>query len=494
MRDEWRTRATAGALYLAALLPRLALAWTKPFGDEAHHYYVARHFGDGPFNVQTMGGPPDNHWLFWWRPLFSLLLSPGAQFGFTGFRLGYVLLVALLAPATWWWLRGRGVRNGASVAAGAAVALHPFLVVWGVRAFPDELMATAFVLGLAAWERGRRLAGAALLLAATWVKEVALVGVAVVLAQELLAGVRRDGGDLSVRVGWRHALLALVLALSYVPHLYAEHIGGRAPGWSRGGEPWDVVDGAFTTVWLVPIVAAGLLWAPSRRPALLALTYLAFFAGYTLVLHGRAEQWYYVLPTVLAFATVAAVADAVALHPLKDLRKLGRPLVAVLVAILAAQVLLPAATPGKSEALHPGVPVRELSYAETVRAERARDRDLWTAIGQLTPEDRQAVLLVDVAWFFAIWPMSEEAGTVATAYTLGSVPDQVWAGAIEQVANATLLHRELTPLSLAIGDVYGDCITDATREYAILRGQDCPGRLEQLKAAYEAHKARQEAA
>ncbi|MEK6975988.1 MAG: hypothetical protein AABY18_06570 [Candidatus Thermoplasmatota archaeon] len=471
------------SLYLVAVAARLSLAWTRPFGDEAHHYYIARHFGHGPTNVLGM---LDNEWLFWWRPLFSLLLSPGAQFGFTGFRVGYVLLAAVLAPALWSWLRGRGVSPVASATAGGLAALHPFLVVWGVRAFPDGLMVAVFVAGLAVWERGRVLAGAALLLAATWVKEVALVGVAVILVEELLPDVHRDRWDLQVRLRPRHVALLAVLALSYVPHLYAESIGGRSPGWSRDGSLAAVVDGAFTTIWFVPLVAVGLLFRQSRRPAILALAYLAFFGGYAVAFGGRAEQWYFVMPTVLGIAAAVAAIDAARVSARPALRRLARPAAAVAVAILAAQVLLPAATAGKQEALHPTVDVFELSYLETVRAERGRDQDLWTALDQLRGDDLHNVFLVDVAWFFAIWPVSERADLVATAYTVGSAPDGVWVAAIEEVANTTFLRVEGTPLNLAIRDVYEDCITVASREYVILRGQGCQGRGAQLHAAFDA--------
>jgi hypothetical protein len=485
----WPAWLPAVGLYVAALAARLPFLGTRPYGDEAHHYYIARHLGQGPDNIYRM---LDNEWLFWWRPLFSLALSPGAQAGFMGFRFGYMLLVAALAPLLWWWLRGRGVSQRASVVAGLLVAFHPFIVTWGVRAFPDELMAVGFVAGLALWERGRHAAGAVAFLAAAWVKEVAIVGIAVLFAEELLTGLRRDGREVTVRLGARHAFLAVVLALAYVPHLYAEHIGGRPPGWSRGGDVAGILDGAFTTVWFVPLVVAALWLRPSRRSALLALTYLAFFAAYTAVLGGRAEQWYYVLPTVLGLAAVVAFVDALARDVRPALRRAARPVAAVALAILAAQVLLPSTVAAKHEVLHPGIEgMVEPNVLEAMRDEHLRDQDLWTAMAQMHGEDWENVFLVDVAWFFAIYPISERATYVATAYTEGSSPNLVWAGAIEAVANTTIMHRNLSPLSLAIGDVYADCITDASAQYVLLRGQDCAGRFEELKVAYEAHVQRQ---
>lgn len=467
-------------LYAVALAARLALVGVRPYGDEAHHYYIARHFGDGPHNIHGM---LDNHWLFWWRPLFSLLLSPGAQFGFTGFRVGYILLSAALAPLLMAWLRARGVRTPASVAAGAVAALHPFLLVWGVRAFPDELMATLFVGGLALWERRWHATGALVLLAACWTKEVALVGVAVVLAEELAAGLRRPSRwAVDLRVEARHVLLVAVLALSYLPHLYAERIGGRSPGWTRGGDTWSIVDGAFTTVWMVPAVAAGLFFRPSRRPALLALAYLAFFAAYHLAIGGAAEAWYFVLPTVLAAAAVAAGLDAALAKP--RTRRWARPAAAAVALVVLLQVLVPSTAVAKQPLLHPGTGTLELSYPEAVRSELERDHDLWRAIGRMDETDRQNVLLVDVAWFHAIWPASERFTFVAPAFTAGREPDWVWEVAVEQVANTTLLHREATPLSRALLDTYADCVEDPGGEYVLLRGQGCAGRLERLKGAY----------
>lgn len=479
-------------LFAIAAAARLAFLMARPYGDEAHHYYIARHFGDGPHNILQMA---DNHWLFWWRPMFSLLLSPGAQFGFTGFRIGYMLLAAGLAPALWWWLRGRGVSQTASTMAGVVAALHPFLLLWGVRAFPDGLMATLYVLGLALWERNRRIAGAAVLLAAVWTKEVALIGVGVLLLEELLMGFRRaDGFDLHLRLGPRHLLLALVLALAYVPHWYAESLGGRSPGWSRGGELSNVLDGAFTTAWFIPLVLAGLLWRPARRPALHALAYLAFYAVYQEVFGGAAESWYFFLPTVLAVGAIAALIDGLAARAQDPVAtKVDRvvPFAAAVfvAAILAVQVFVPAAVAAKQDVLHHDTAIVEPSFEELARAEFERDQDLWTILESVNGTDREGALLVDVAWFFAIWPMSEEVDLLYSAYTGTAVPDFAWAGAIEDSANMTLLHRETTPLNEAIREVYADCFGAETSEYVLIRGQACKGRLDELMAAYDRHKA-----
>lgn len=478
--------APAGLFALAAAV-RLAFVGTRPYGDEAHHYFVARFFGEGPANLYP---PAEHEWLFWWRPLFSLLLSPGAQFGFTGFRVGYMLLAAGIAPVVWWWLRGRGVSRTASILAGIVAALHPFLLVWGVRAFPDGLMVVFYVLGLALWERGRRLAGAVALLAATWVKEVALIGIAVLLAEEVWAALRRDGREVSVRLGVRHAMLAGVLALAYVPHWYAESLGGRSPGWTRGGDLESVLDGAFTTVWFVPVVIAALAWRSSRRPALHALAYLGFYAVYHVAFGGAAERWYFVLPTVLALAAVTALLDALwaqgraAAAP--RLARVTAPVcIAFVVALLAVQAIVPGDVAAKQEALHPQVDIIELSYEETLREERARDHALWDVLAQADATDLQNVLAVDVAWFFSVWPLSEKADFVATAWTEGAAPDWVWQVAVEDIANMTLLRRSPTPLSLALQEVYADCIGAQNAEYVLLRGQGCKGRSEDLRAAYE---------
>lgn len=484
---------TPAVLYAVAAAVRLAFAKTRAYGDEAHHYYIARHFGDGPHNILNMA---DNQWLFWWRPLFSLLLSPGAQFGFDGFRVGYMLMAAGIAPVVWWWLRGRGVSQGASVAAGVVAALHPFLLLWGVRAFPDGLMAVWYVLGLALWERGRRVAGAATLLAACWTKEVALVGIGVLLAEELLSTLRRSGPyEMQLRVGPRHALLMAVLALAYVPHWYAESLGGRPPGWSRGGDLAVVLDGAFTTAWFIPFVLAGLAWRPARRPALHALAYLGFYAFYQVALGGAAESWYFVLPTVLAVAAMAALFDGIVARSREPAAVTGArrstPWIALtlVIVVLGAQMLVPADVPAKQDVLHRGADVVEPSYREMVRTEFERDQDLWTVLAHVHGEDRRGALLVDVAWFFAIWPVSEEVDLLHSAYTPGARADFAWAGAIEDAANITLLRRQPTPLNKAVREVYADCIDVETPEYVLIRGQGCKGRLDALVAADERNRA-----
>lgn len=485
------------ALYAAALAVRLVFLDTRPYGDETHHFYIARGFGAPPDNVYLQ---PDTRWLFWWRPMFSFLLSAGAQFGFTGFRLGYMLLVAGLAPAVWWWLRGRGVRQPFALGAGLLVVGHPVLVLWGIRAFPDELMATFYVLALALWERERLGLSSIAWVMALWSKEVALIGLLVLGAEEAWRLWRGRTGW-SFPLGVRHFLLTLVLALAWMPHWYAEEIGGRSPGWTRGGDLAGILDGAFTTVWLVPAVALALLAWRARRPALHALAYLAFYGVYHLAVGGAAEAWYFVLPTVLAFAALAAAADAWAQRWWPDRAAVGRaaagagrrvaaatPAV-LLLALVAVQCFAPAYGPVKDRVLHPWTDIRENNWAEAYEHEFARDQEFWTVVEAAGPRDWHAVLAVDLEWFYPMWPLSDRADNVAAFFTANDAsPAEDWAKLVEDVATVTILREHGSPLNEALRATYADCVVERAGPYLLIRGPDCAGRAERLQQEWDARR------
>ncbi len=478
------------ALYAAALAARLWLLDARPYGDEAHHYFVAREFGALPPTL--VDGQPIR-WLFWWRLMFSVLLVPGAQVSFTAFRVDYMLLTSLLPLVVWWWLRARGVRPVAAAGAGLVAALHPFFVVWGVRAFPDELMAVGYVGALALWERGRHGWSAAAWVGALWVKEVALIGLLVLCAEEALRAVRgwvREGEPLLDR---RQLWLGAALALAWVPHWIANAMGGRMPGWSRGGSLAGVLDGAFTTVWLVPLVALALLSSRARRPALHALAYLGFFLVYT-ARGGLAEGWYFVLPALLAFCAAAALADAIAgfgwAAPASAPHRAASVLPALLVALLVvAQATLPAQGAFKDQVLHPATATREASWAEMARREMDRDQDLWTALAAATPADWNRTLAVDVPWFNVLWPLGDRAGMLGSFYTEGDGnPPAAWADLVESIATMMVLRRTPTPLNEALQATYEDCAIAQTPEYVVVRGSGCVGREGRLAAEWDARR------
>ncbi|HEX2066910.1 MAG TPA: hypothetical protein VHI93_08875, partial [Candidatus Thermoplasmatota archaeon] len=133
----------AAAAYALALAARAWLLDAPVYGDEAAHFYVARHLGASPANLVPDLGVPQ--WLFWQRPLFSLLLWPGAALSFEGYRIWHILLSSLLAPLAMAVVAQAGGRRVPQWTAGVAAALLPGLVGWGVRVFPDSLMATLFL-------------------------------------------------------------------------------------------------------------------------------------------------------------------------------------------------------------------------------------------------------------------------------------------------------------------------------------------------------------
>ncbi|HET6399328.1 MAG TPA: hypothetical protein VFH47_07220 [Candidatus Thermoplasmatota archaeon] len=80
------------ALWALAFALRLLLAGGGAYGDEAAHYYMARHGPQDPDNVVPAGDLLSRIW--WERPLFSVLLAPGAAFGFLGYRVGHAAAAA----------------------------------------------------------------------------------------------------------------------------------------------------------------------------------------------------------------------------------------------------------------------------------------------------------------------------------------------------------------------------------------------------------------
>jgi hypothetical protein len=266
-------------------------------------------------------------------------------------------------------------------------------------------------------------------------------------------------------------------------------MGGRLPGWSRGGDLPTILDDAFTTLWFLPVVVAALLSRKARRPALLGLAYVAFYAFYHVVVGGRTELWYNVLPAVLGTAAIAlALQDFAAwlkarkAPVARSVRHAGTVLVA---AILLAQVLVPGTSEAKLQVLHPGTATHELSAAEAIHAEQTRDRDLWTVVDAATPKDWKGVLLVDVPWFFSYYPFSDRAGAVGGLFTEGNPSTAAqWSTIIETLANMTVLKRTDGALNRAMQEVYAPCVGLATGEYLLIRGQGCPGKAAELDAAW----------
>lgn len=466
-------------LFAAAAALRLWLVGSPLYGDEAAHYHIARHLGAAPANVHHADLLPSH--LFPARPAFFLLLSPGAQFGFTGFRIEAALLSSLLPVLAWALLRQMGARPAVAASAGAVVALHPWMAVWGTRGFPDSLMAVFLLAGLLAHARGRPLAAGLLLALAAWTKETGIVPLAAVGLWSLAAAVRRgEAGLWPLRLD-RTCTAYLAAGILAAAPLAASVLllGARAPGWATTPMGWADLDHAFLSAWLLPPLLAGLAWRRTRPWSALGLAFPAFYLAYSLGLGRGLSIWYYV-----ASAALAAVAAFLALD--EGVRRLRPAAGRWVPAGAAALLLVPLAVPGAAAAwmAAPAAGTPSTGYADLGPLAGAPDPVRGAAAFVAGAPN---VFVVDVGWFYVLFPFSGSAGQLGYAYSEFHSNLTAWADAIEEVADWTVVEKHDIPLNRAIRAVYRDCVRHEDAQYAILAGKECADRGAQLEAALVAH-------
>jgi hypothetical protein len=480
----WRRGWTVPALLFAAgAALRLWLAGSPIYGDEAAHYYIARHLGATAANVAHADQLPGQ--LFAARPAFFLLLAPGAQFGFTGFRVEHALLSALLPVLAWALLRQLGARPLAAASAGAILAFHPWMVAWGSRVFPDSLMAVFALAGLLAHARGRPLLAGALLVGAVWTKETGIAVLAAVGLAVLWRAVRSgEAGLWPLRLDRpATALLAAGLLAPAPLVLSLLVLGARMPGWATTPLAWGDLDHAFLSSWMLAPVLVGLAWRRTRPWSALALLYPAFYLAYGLALGRGVSIWYFVASA--GFATVAAL---LALDEAANRVASSRAAQAFRwsPAAAAALLLVPLAlTPGAAALAAPASARPATDYADLAAQARAPDR--LREAGRFVA-GTSGLFVVDAGWFFVLYPFSEAGAKVGFAYGQYHGDLVAWAQAIERAANWTIVevHDDI-PLNVAVREVYHDCVRLDNGAYVAIAGQQCPGRESLLRAALLAH-------
>lgn len=469
-------------------------SWQSPlFGDEAWHYYVARHLGQDPGHIHTMldaEGVRIRH-LFLWRPVFELLLLPAALVSFDAWRLAHLFLTSSLVPLTYFILRERGVRAPIALAGAAAVLLSPVFHTWSIIVFPDGLLTTAIAAALFFESRGRTGLATGFFVLAAWIKEVGLVLLGFLFLLELVAGLRRmDSSLCPLRLNAHQTRLALAGLIGALPAMLFVSQGGQFPGWSTGGDPAALVDLLFLLPWLAPVVFAGLAWPRTRRAALLALVYPLFFSTYRLAFNGGVELWYHVLPSFLAVVAAALVLDELwrraGSRPAP--RAAASAVLLVVGGLLAAGAFVPG-SPAKAALLSPASAEPRPSLADTFQAMERQDADLPEAFAQVPPAAWGHVFLVDPAWFLTLYPFGERAATLRYAYTEwwnGTGADLArWVILLEQFADVTLVSKPLAVgrLSEAIRTTYADCTLFENPSYVLLDTRACAGRGERLAQA-----------
>jgi hypothetical protein len=474
------------AAYALALAVRAWFLGTPVYGDEAAHFYVSRHLGMSPHAPHVLYPETDaTHWLFWQRPLFSLLLWPGAAVSFQGYRVWHALLSSLLAPLAMALVAQAGGDRWARAGVGVAVAVLPGIVGWGIRAFPDSLMAALFVAGVLLHGRGWHGRAAAAFLAAAWVKEVAAAGILAVFLSSLVQAMRRrEVGVWPFRLDKACTAYLAAGFLAPVPLLVSVFaLGGIPPGWSTSKATLGLLDGLFASAWLVPLVLLGLRWGRTRRLALWALVFPLFYGVYGVLLHRGVEGWYLVPPQVLALAAAAvALEEALRRVATPTGRRVGQAGAAALALLLLASAVLPGRVGADAVALPlrgGSLPLPDLHAALGYR------HPLDAPVAALPLDGSTDVMVVDVEWFYLYYPFAETANFTGWSYTFIEVPPATWAKAVEG-PQATLLGKNDRPMNQALRVAYADCRVWENDGFAIFQGQRCPGREAQLAAALAA--------
>lgn len=485
-------------LYLLALALRWDLRDAQPYLAESWHYFAAVHLWERGSNVAVVGGGVlDLAWFFWQRPLLSLPFHPFALHSFEAYRAAHIVAVASVPPLGAWLLRSLGTGRAATAAAGVVLAVHPLLLPWGVMVLPDSLV-LALVLGaLLAAHHGRPVAMAALLLAATWVKEVALVTVLALLVLALWRDA--DGRGMAgrsprrLRLGPFARWLLPVAALALVPlSISLQMPGALFPGFRAGGSTAEALERLFLLVWLVPLCLLALLRRSTRRFALVALAWPAFFLLYHLLLDKAMEFWYYVLPA--SFACLAAAAGIDAVRRALPAAGVARA-AAVGVALLAfglvwVQVDVPHEDPVNRAVTTPltGTGQWELSYLQSF--ERVRDAGLAEVLAIPGPDERTIWIAMDFEVSYLYHPLAQQADSVVAIHSVPHAfgPELMaqWRHAIENETDVLVIaENDAMADNLALRRAYAEC-SERSWPFTVVRASQCQGAGEDLWEHYVA--------
>lgn len=397
--------------------------------------------------------------------------------------MAHIAVTSLLAPVGYGFLRSQGFSQVTAASGGLLVAIHPIVVVWSSYALMDGDAALMFVVGLWAFSTGRHWWASGLFLGGIWVKEVLWVGVVGVLAWALWTDWRNGlFRRWPLQISPRLAAVALPVVIGLGPLMLFLASGALTPG---APAPFDLdrlVDRIFVSVWLVPLLVAGLYFPRSRLICAAALGWATFFL--VLNLTGRAvELWYIVLPLTLVLLALPAV--------LEELwRRRGRLQITaamastfVVVGILATVVLVP--VPAQPGYVQPLSDHRDNSLMEAIRYHNEiRDRDLNEAWRSMPPGP---VTVIDIHNpRLAVYQAHHGYDLTLISPAIVVEHNMRWGPVLESIADTqTVMMKKIDwVLHRAVAQVYADCVLQDYGEIIVFDISACPDRLDALEATF----------
>lgn len=470
-----------------ALAVRLPLSTSDPYGDEGAHYAIARGLGAVSDHIQQ---PPPLHLLFLGRPLFALVLWPAALISFKAFRILHIVLASALPSLASAVGRAHGAGRITATAAGLVIVFHPLFLVYAIRVFPDTLLALATLAGLLARRLDRPGLSSIFLVAAAWIKEPGLVAIAALAAVDLWRDARVGAVRLwPLRISLRATLWAITAAAAVLPLVLLLALGGRLPGWTAGGPTWARLDTVLLSSWMGLILALGLVRRSTRSAAALGLVFPLFYLAYRLVLGRNVEEWYGVLPASLALAAASVVVHD-GLRVARPIRWWRPAATATLTAIVVAALVVLAVAPGTSHLRTYAAPLSKDIRPNLPDTWHGLDhaRELQTALAQLQTRHEAKILLVDVGWYFIVYPFGDVGSSERYRYSDGTAWDRDgWTHDMEDKNTTVVLWvYEGGKVNGVLRDVYGDCAQYSNASFVLYDGADCQGHGERLRTGLAA--------
>jgi hypothetical protein len=484
---RWEAGPLAAAFALAFLL-RWSIRDAHPYTAEAAHYAMSLHLWNGIDNLGSLFPdvrPDDFSWFFWQRPLLCLLYWPAAQFGFEAYRAAHILVAAAVPVLAAVLLRQLAVHRLVAYGAAVVLAVHPVLVPWGVLVLPDTTVLALTLGALLAAHDGRPVATALLLLAGAWVKEVALVTTAVLLA--LAVWREADGARARLwplRLGPFATALLPAAVLSVAPLAVSLMLPNAAvPGFRLGGGWEQPTERLFLLLWLAPLPFVGLLVPEARRLCLVALAWPAFFLGYHAITGKAIEVWYNVVPASLVLCAAAATLS----HTPRTgglLRRWAPAAAGLAVAcLLAVQIFGSSGSVANRALVTPLSHTGQWSLEEALAYEHVREDDLFAVIDAVPPGHDEVWTALNMDYSLVMHPLATRAGFVHKDFTPEwDMPDDAirwWADAVERRADATFLADGGDSMSKALPVAYAPCATTAGI-YTVIVPDACQGYGDRL--------------